>query len=140
VDAPVKQGLLDLVAYAHAEAGWSLRQSASALGVERTRLLRWAARAIEERLTDAKPGPETPVHALLDWERDAILELAEAWGEVDRSHRKLAHRGSRLKLVHVSESTVWRVLVAAGIVLPAAAAREPRVKTPWPDWAELVPG
>jgi transposase InsO family protein len=140
VDAPVKQGLLDLVAYAHAEAGWSLRQSASALGVERTRLLRCAARAIEERLTDAKPGPETPVHALLDWERDAILELAEAWGEVDRSHRKLAHRGSRLKLVHVSESTVWRVLVAAGIVLPAAAAREPRVKTPWPDWAELVPG
>jgi transposase InsO family protein len=35
---------------------------------------------------------------------------------------------------------VWRVLVAAGVILPATPAREPRVKTPWPDWAELVPG
>jgi putative transposase len=80
------------------------------------------------------------VHALLDWERDAIVKLAEDWGEIDRSHRKLAHRGSRLEIVHVSESTVWRVLVAAGVILPATPAREPRVKTPWPAWAELVPG
>jgi putative transposase len=140
VDAPVKKGLLDLVAYANAEAGWSLRQSASVLGIEHTRLLRWAARAAEDRLADARPGPDTPVHALLDWERAAIVKLAEDWAEIDRSHRKLAHRGSRLDLVHVSESTVWRVLVAAGVILPAGPAREPRAKTPWPDWAELVPG
>jgi putative transposase len=38
--------------------------------------------------------------------------LAEAPGKVDRSHRKLAHRGSRLDLVHVSESSVLRVLEA----------------------------
>jgi len=140
VDAPVKAGLLELVAHAHREAGWSLRRSAGVLGVEHTRLLRWAARAAEDRLADAKPGPGTALHALLDWERDAVLTLAEQWGEIDRSHRKLAHRGSRLDLVHVSESTVWRVLVDAGVILPAAPAREPRVKTPWPDWAELVPG
>jgi putative transposase len=140
VDAPVKKGLLDLVAHAHEHAGWSLRQSASVLGVEHTRLLRWATRAAAGRLEDAKPGPDVPVHALLDWEREAILTLAEQWAEIDRSHRKLAHRGSRLELVHVSESTVWRVLVAAGVILPAAAAREPRVKTPWPAWAELIPG
>lgn len=140
VDAPVKAGLLELVAHAHEHGGWSLRRSASVLGVEHTRLLRWAARAVAGRLADAKPGPDVPVHALLDWEREAIVKLAEEWGEVDRSHRKLAHRGSRLDVVHVSESTVWRVLVAAGIVLPAAPAREPRAKTPWPDWAELTPG
>ncbi|MGH3379400.1 MAG: transposase [Actinoallomurus sp.] len=140
VAAPVKQGLLDLVAHAHREAGWSLRRSASVLGIEHTRLLRWTVRAAEDRLADATPGPDVPVHALLDSERDAIVKLAEQWGEIDRSHRKLAHRGSRLDIVHVSESTVWRVLVAAGIVLPAAPAREPRAKTPWPDWAELVPG
>jgi hypothetical protein len=140
VDAPVKEGLLDLVAHAHEHAGWSLRQSALVLGIEHTRLLRWAARAAEDRLADARPGPDVPVHALLDWEREAILKLAEDWAEIDRSHRKLAHRGSRLELVHVSESTVWRVLVAAGVILPAAPARETRVKAPWPDWAELVPG
>jgi len=140
VDAPVKRGLLDLVAHAHREAGWSLRRSASVLGIEHTRLARWAVRAVEDRLVDVKPGPDVPVHALLDWEREAILTLAEDWAGIDRSHRKLAHRGSRLEIVHVSESTVWRVLVAAGVILPAASAREPRVKTPWPDWAELVPG
>lgn len=140
VDAPVKAGLLELVAHAQREAGWSLRRSGSELGIEHTRLLRWATRAVQDRLADAKPGPEVPVHALLDWEREAIVTLAEQWGEIDRSHRKLAHRGSRLELVHVSESTVWRVLVAAGVILPAAPAREPRAKTPWPDWAELVPG
>jgi putative transposase len=140
VEAPVKQGLLDLVAHAHREAGWSLRQSAGVLGIAHTRLLRWAARALEDRLADAKPGPDVAVHALLDSEREAICKLAEDWAEIDRSHRKLAHRGSRLGLVHVSESTVWRVLVAAGVILPASPAREPRVKTPWPDWAELVPG
>jgi hypothetical protein len=115
--------LLELVAHAHEQAGWSLRQSAGVLGIEHTRLLRWATRAAAGRLEDAKPGPETLVHALLDWERDAILKLADEWAEIDRSHRKLAHRGSRLELVHVSESTVWRVLVAAGVILPAAAAR-----------------
>jgi transposase InsO family protein len=140
VDAPVKTGLLELVAHAQEHAGWSLRRSTAVLGVEHTRLLRWATRAGAGRLADAKPGPEIAVHALLDWERATIVKLAEQWGEIDRSHRKLAHRGSRLDLVHVSESTVWRVLVAAGIVLPAAPAREPRVRTPWPDWAELVPG
>lgn len=34
-----------------------------------------------------------PLHGLLDAEREAILSLFEAWSEVDRSHRKLAHRG-----------------------------------------------
>lgn len=140
VEAPVKAGLLELVAYAHAEAGWSVRRCAALLGIEHTRLLRWAARALTGQLQDARAGPEGALHALLDWERTAILDLAEAWGEVDRSHRKLAHRGSRLGLVHVSESTCWRVLVAAQVILPAAAQRDRGAKTPWPAWAELTPG
>lgn len=74
------------------------------------------------RRDDAKPGPDVPVHALLDWERDAICKLAHEWGEVDLSRRKLAHRGSRLDLVHVSESTGLRVLIAAGIHLPTRGA------------------
>ncbi len=49
--------------------------------------------------------PRGPLHGLLDRERAAIAGLFDAWGEIDRSHRKLAHRGSRIGLVHVSEST-----------------------------------
>jgi transposase InsO family protein len=42
--------------------------------------------------------------------------------------------------MHVSESTVLRVLEAAGLRLPGTPGREPRPPRPWPDWAELVPG
>jgi putative transposase len=140
VDAHVKAGLLSLAAHAQAEGGWSLRRAAAVLGVEHTRLGRWAVRATTGDLEDAKPGPEVAVHALLDWERAAIVKLAEEWGEIDRSHRKLAHRGSRLDLVHASESTVLRVLIAEGVHLPGRPAREPREKRPFPEWAELVPG
>lgn len=140
VDASVKAGLLALVAHAQAEGGWSLRKAAAALGLEHVRVLRWWDRAATDRLVDAKPGPEVPLHALLEWERAAIVKLAEQWGEIDRSHRKLAHRGSRLELVYVSESTVLRVLIAEGVHLPERPARERRARRPFPEWAELVPG
>lgn len=140
VDAHVKAGLLGLVEHAVSVGGWSARRAAAILGVDHTRLLRWQVRAGLGRLDDAKPGPDVPLHAILPWERDAIVKVAEQWGEIDRSHRKLAHRGSRLAVVHVSESTVLRVLEAAGMRLPAAPAREARPPRPWPDWAELVPG
>jgi len=140
VDAGVKAGLLALVEHAVTVGGWSLRRAAATLGLDHVRVLRWQTRAALGRLADARPGPDLPVHALLDWERETILKLAAEWGEVDRSHRKLAHRGSRLDLVHVSESTLLRVLVAAGVHLPARPAREPRPARAWPEWAELVPG
>lgn len=57
-----------------------------------------------------------------------------------RSHRKLAHRGSRLGLVQVSESTVRRVLTAEGMALPAPARREPAARSPWPGWVSWQPG
>ncbi len=79
------------------------------------------------------------MHGLLDIERAAILDLFEAWGGFDRSHRKLAHRGSRLDVVHVSESTVRRVLADHGLVLPSPATREPTEKRPWPEWLEWKP-
>jgi putative transposase len=65
----------------------------------------------------------------------AILELFEQWGDVDRSHRKLAHRGSYLDLVWVSPATVRRVLAAHGLVLK----RPRRVRSdrkPFPEWAD----
>ena len=124
VDGRVRAGLLELIDHASGEGGWSLRRSAGALGADHVRVLRWQLRAA----------------ALLGWEKDAIGKLAEEWGEVGRSHRKLAHRGSRLQIVHASESTVLRVLAEAGIHLPGAPPREPRPARPWPEWAELVPG
>jgi transposase InsO family protein len=140
VDAHVKAGLLELVDHAVAR-GWSPRRAAALLGLDEVRAGRWRQRRAVEgdvALLDRRPGG-TARHGLLGWERAAIVALFEGWAEVDRSHRKLAHRGSRLGVVHVSESTVHRVLAAEGLVVPGQPHREPTPRAPWPDWLEWKP-
>jgi transposase InsO family protein len=137
VDACVKAGLLDLLDHA-VEHGWSARRACDLLGLDDMRAARWAGRRADDRLDDRPPGGH-PLHGILPAERAAIVELFEDWGEVDRSHRKLAHRGSRIDLVHVSESTLRRVLHEEGLVLPGQPPREPIPRTPWPDWLEWKP-
>lgn len=68
------------------------------------------------------------------------MKIAEEWLGVDRSHRKLAHRGSRLEAFYASESMVLRVLRTAGIQVVERPPRERRPRREWPQWAELVPG
>ena len=140
VEAGVKDGLLALVDHAVA-AGWSARAACKVLEVNDRRLSHWRARHDAGRgLVDAPSGPAEALHGLLDWERQAILELFDDWGEIDRSHRKLAHRGSRLEKVFVSESSVLRVLQAENLILPAPPARDPAApRSPWPDWVEYRP-
>lgn len=140
VEPATKAGLLELVDHA-VEHGWDRRRACRLLDLQERRELRWRTRQAlggMDGLVDQAPGG-APLHGLLDHEREAILELFEAWGEVDRSHRKLAHRGSRLSLVHVSESTVRRVLADHGLALAGPAPREPAEKRPWPHWLEWKP-
>ena len=75
-----------------------------------------------------RPGGAA-VHALLAQEVDAILEIAEQWGPTDRSHRKLAHRGSYENSVWVSPSTFRRVLDANGPHRGPGAAAAARAET-----------
>jgi len=137
VHGDVKAGLLALVDHAR-DAGWSAPQACRVLDVDPERVRRWRNRRRDGAgLADRPPGGA--VHGILPAERDAIVALAEAWGQTDHSHRKLAHRGSRLGLVHVSEATVLRVLRAEGLVLPGPAPREPQIRAPWPDWVAWKP-
>ena len=108
VEAATKQALLGLVDQAVAE-GFTAQAACRVLQVGERRVSRWQARRAAGTLAD-RPAGGGAVHGLLDEEVEAILELAAEWGEIDRSHRKLAHRGSRLGTVHVSESTLLRVL------------------------------
>ena len=137
VDENVKVGLLGLVDHALVQ-GWSQRRAARTLEIDDWRVSRWLRRRAEDRLADLAPGGN-PVHGLLSWEVDAILAISDEWGEIDRSHRKLAHRGSREDAVYVSESTFYRVLLTHGVVLPGPPRREPIAKKPWPDWVEYRP-
>lgn len=134
----MKAGLLALVDHA-AGYGWSTARACRLLRVDPDRVARWRRRASVGRLADLPCGGGA-LHGLLEHERAAVVDVFEAWDQVDRGHRKLAARGSRLHLVHVSASTVQRVLAAEGLVLPSRSAREPQVRAPWPDWIEWKPG
>jgi putative transposase len=140
VDAEVKAGLLDLIDHAR-EEGWSVSRTCGVLGLNPDRVWRWRHRRRSgESLTDGRSGPIEALHQILGWERQAIIDIFDEWGEIDRSHRKLAHRGSRLEEVFVSESTVFRVLSAENLVLPATLSRGPvGAKKPWPEWIEYRP-
>lgn len=111
VDAPAKKELLDLVDHAVVQ-GFSGRWACRQLGLDHARMLSWRARAAtgDAGLDDDKPGPVAgeALHALLDWERQTIIDIAREWEQVYLSHRKLAHRGSHLDRVFVAESTVQR--------------------------------
>jgi putative transposase len=137
VDAATKAGLLDLLDEA-LDGGWTVRGACRVLELGEVRAHRWLARRARGTLADKTPGG-TPVHGLLPAEAAEILALFEEWGETDRSHRKLAHRGSYLGRVWVSPSTVRRVLIEADkhfrpLPRPGRSARRP-----FPEWADYTP-
>jgi putative transposase len=137
VDAATKAGLLDLLDDA-LEAGWSLRRSCHVLELSERRAHRWYGRRALGQLLDRKPGG-TPVHGLLPEEAEQILALFEEWGETDRSHRKLAHRGSYLARVWVSPSSVRRVLHLADKHFRPLPRPGRSVRKQFPDWVQYRP-
>jgi putative transposase len=137
VDAATKAGLLDLIDDA-VEAGWTIRHACAALELGEVRAHRWFARRARGALTDAAPGG-SPLHGLLPMEAAEILALFDEWGQTDRSHRKLAHRGSYLGRVWVSPSSVRRVLFLADKHFRPLPRPGRSVRKPFPDWVEYTP-
>jgi putative transposase len=115
--------------------GWEHRRACSYLELDESRAWRWRRRGDAGCLEDERPGGR-PVHGLRPLEVTAILDLFEEWGDVDRSHRKLAHRGSYLGLVWVSPATVRRVLAAHGLVLKRPRRVVHSERKPFPEWAD----
>jgi len=89
-------------------------------------------------LDDKAPGGH-PLHGLLAEEIAEIVALYHEWGDIDRSHRKLAHRGSYLGRVWVSPASVRRVLAAQGLALNPPPRPGSSVRKPFPDWVEYRP-
>jgi transposase-like protein len=118
--------------------GFTAQAACRVLQVTQRRVNRWQARRAAGTLADRSAGGGA-VHGLLEEEAEQILELAAEWGELDRSHRKLAHRGARLGRVGVSPASVFRVLAAHDLVLPKPRAAGPVQRRPWPDWVEYRP-
>ncbi|MPZ89970.1 MAG: integrase, partial [Nitriliruptorales bacterium] len=114
-------------------AGWAHTRACRLLGVADVRVHRWRARLREVgTLVDLASGGN-PVHRLLAWEEQAILALIEQWGPTDRSHRKLAHRGSYTGTVFASPSSVLRVTEKHQVSLPGEPPRPPRPARALPE-------
>jgi putative transposase len=128
VSAETKLELLGLIDGAVCD-GWAHRRACEVLDLADVRAHRWRQRLRDTgSLEDRDPGGGA-VHGLLSWEEAEILDLIEEWGQIDRSHRKIAHRGSRLGVVFVSPSTVLRVALKHKVQLPGEPYR-PRPKPP----------
>src|SRR5664280_1200924 len=137
VDAATKAGLLDLLDEA-VDAGWPLRRACHELELGEVRAHRWLARRARGQLADNDPGG-SPMHGLLAEEAAAILDLFDEWGETDRSHRKLAHRGSYLGRCWVSPSSVRRVLFLADKHFRPLPRPGRSVRKLFPDWVTYTP-
>ncbi|MFT3852448.1 MAG: integrase core domain-containing protein [Ilumatobacteraceae bacterium] len=138
VPADVKELVLKTVDDAVA-GGFAHSWVCSLWQVSDDRVHRWRARRRDVgTLADRAPGGH-PAHGILPAEIDAILEIVERWGPIDRSHRKLAHRGSYEGLVWVAPSTFRRVLAAHGLVVPQLPPRTRSEKKPWPEWLVWEP-
>jgi putative transposase len=128
VSARDKLELLGLVDRATA-AGWSHVRACAVLEISDVRVHRWRGRLREHGTLDDRPPVGNPVHRILPWEEQAIVDLIEQWGWVDRSHRKLAHRGSYTGQVFVAPSTLLRVALKHRVELPGEPVR-PRPALP----------
>lgn len=137
VDAATKAGLLDLIDQA-VDGGWTIRRACGVLELGEVRTHRWYARRARGKLADKAPGG-SPMHAIMPEEAQEILALFDEWGEVDRSHRKLAHRGSYLGRVWVSPSTVRRVLFLADKHFRPLPRPGKSKRRPFPEWVEYTP-
>ena len=130
-----KLELLGLIDAATA-AGWPHVRACSVLELSDVRVHRWRARLRETGSLEDRQPLADPVHRILAWEEQAILELIEQWALVDRSHRKLAQRGSYTGQLFVSPSTLLRVALKHQVKLPEDPFRisEPRPALPQVPW------
>ena len=122
MSAATKLELLGLIDAAVAD-GWAHTRACRVLDLADVRAHRWRARLRETGSLDDRRPVGDAVHRLLEWEEQAILDLIETWGWVDRSHRKLAHRGSYTGAVFVSPSTLLRVALKHRVTLPGEPVR-----------------
>ena len=132
MSAETKLELLGLIDGA-VKDGWAHTRACRVLDLADVRAHRWRARLRETgSLEDGRPIGEA-VHRLLASEEQAILDLIEQWGWVDRSHRKLAHRGSYIGTVFVSPSTLLRVALKHRVELPGEPFRPRPVMPALPE-------
>jgi len=131
-----KSEILTLVA----DSGLPCRRALAQLGLPKSTYYRWLKRQTEGRLQDRKGGSSMPWNKLRPEEGGVILTQARV--SPGLSARQLALRIIDTEGLYISESTVYRILKAEGLIKPAEvvgfkAGKEYHRKTKSPNelWA-----
>ena len=116
-------------------APFSALQACMVLGLNPDRFYQWRSR---ESLIDKPPLAKLSPHKLLKAEHEEIIRYALEYPE--QRHRELWYNLDREERVHVSASSVYRVLKSEDLVLPHVFGKphrekvKPDPKAPHEDW------
>lgn len=138
IDAATKHTLLGLVDGA-VDGGWTNRAACRYLEVSPRRVERWRGRLASGATLDNLAPGGNPVHGLTPAEEAEIVAVFDEWADIDRSHRKIAHRGSWSGRFWADPSTVRRVLERNDLRFRRPKREGRSKRRPWPDWAEEKP-
>lgn len=99
--------------------------------VDERRVQRWRVR--DGRLDDVPPGPIHAPHALLNSEREAILQMALDERYVDDSHRILRAKAADYGVFYASASTVYKVMRESNLTTDRAGLAHKSGRSTKPD-------
>lgn len=112
----IKEGLIRAIDEVRMEYGVTLEHCCNILELCPERYKRWIRLHKKEgRHGGGKTGPKIAPHALLEEERQRIIEMAKKEEYVDLSHRQLSVVASEESIVEASPSTIYRELKKAGL-------------------------
>ena len=114
--AETKQAILLVIATSQLQ-GVSARRSCTILAISHRRVVRWQAHVRQGLgLADGTPGPREAMHRLLPVEVECIVAMATSAEYADLSHRISAVTAGETGRFFASFSTVYRVLLAKGLM------------------------
>jgi putative transposase len=127
----VKRGLIEAIE----AVPFNALQACIVLGLNADRFYRWRTR---DSLVDKPPIAKLAPHKLLTWEREEIVSYSLEHPE--QRHRELWYNLAREGKIHVSLSSVYRVLKSEDLVPPHSFGKphrekvKPDPKKPHEDW------
>ena len=111
------------------DSGFSVSEACKRLEIPRSTYYRWKANLRKEGplgLEDRKSSPKNQWNALTPNEEEIILKIASE--EPELSSREISYKITDTESFSVSESTVYRILKKAGLIVDSTIERVPAAK------------
>lgn len=125
----IKEGLVKAIDEVRMEYAVTVEYCCNVLELCPERYKRWIRLYRREgRYSGDKTGPKVAPHALLEEERQKVIEMAKKEEYADLSHRQLSVVASEEGIVEASPSTVYRELKKAGLQCGSSKRKANRIQ------------